>query len=344
MTKIKEVLQTTRITHHSRYDTVILTLSTVFLMTFENILTQSPVFQAVLRSAHLIAQTEASVLITGESGTGKELVAHAIHQASPRHNQTFTTVNCAALPETLAESLLFGHRKGAFTGADTAQQGLLASANNGTVFLDEIGELPLTLQAKLLRFLESGEILPIGDNHSKHVNVRVLAATHRDLYQMSQSGNFREDLFYRLNVVPVELPPLRERKEDIELLANHFLQHFAKQHRLTPAVLDKSAKHTLQRYTWTGNVRELKNTCERLSILLAGQTLHKQNLPSHIQITSPQTSVSPFRLPAEGIQLQELERDLMSQALERTQQNKSHAARLLGISRDALNYRLKKHR
>lgn len=311
-------------------------------MEFDAILTRSPLMEAVLRSAHLIAQTEASVLITGESGTGKELVAHAMHTASSRHKRPLITINCAALPEALAESLLFGHRKGAFTGADTQQTGLLSAADGGTVFLDEIGELPLALQAKLLRFLESGEILPIGDTQVKRLNVRVLAATHRDLCAMAQCGEFRLDLFYRLNIVPVELPTLRERKEDIDLLLKYFLQYFAQQHNLPLATLDHAARTQLQRYAWIGNVRELRNLCERLSILLAGQKISITNLPSTITYPTLNSSTA-FNLPEQGINLETLERDLLQQALIRSQNNKSHAARLLGLSRDAFNYRLKKY-
>jgi transcriptional regulator with PAS, ATPase and Fis domain len=313
-------------------------------MRFDDILTRSPLMEAVLRSAHLIAQTDASVLITGESGTGKELVAQAMHTASPRSKRPFITVNCAALPETLAESLLFGHRKGAFTGADSAQTGLVGAADGGTLFLDEIGELPLNLQAKLLRFLESGEVLPLGESQPKRLNVRVFAATHRDLYALSQAGQFRQDLFYRLNIVPVELPPLRERKEDISVLTSHFLHHFAAQHKLPATTLGKDARTHLLHYTWAGNVRELRNLCERLSILLAGRDIGLNNLPLEIrQPASRISAASPFSLPESGVNLDELERDLLNQALERTQNNKSHAARLLGISRDALNYRLKKY-
>lgn len=311
-------------------------------MQFDDILTRSPLMEAVLRSAHLIAQTDASVLITGESGTGKELVARAMHATSPRHQQAFITVNCAALPETLAESLLFGHRKGAFTGAESHHTGLISAAEGGTLFLDEIGELPLNLQAKLLRFLESGEILPLGENQPKRLNVRVFAATHRDLYAMAQTGAFRQDLFYRLNIIPIELPPLRERKEDIEPLSKHFLSQFAAQHKLPLATLAKEARQHLQRHIWQGNVRELRNLCERLSILLAGRDIGLTNLPLDMRTPAPQTSHAPFNLPATGINLEDLERDLLNQALERTQNNKTHAARLLGISRDALNYRLKK--
>jgi transcriptional regulator with PAS, ATPase and Fis domain len=299
--------------------------------------------EAVLRSAHLIAQTDASVLITGESGTGKELVAQAMHATSPRRNKPFITVNCAALPETLAESLLFGHRKGAFTGADSHHAGLIGAAEGGTLFLDEIGELPLNLQAKLLRFLESGEVLPLGESRPQHMNVRVFAATHRDLYAMSQAGEFRTDLFYRLNIIPVELPPLRERREDIALLVKHFLNQFAAQHKLPATRIDKEATTCLSRHAWAGNVRELRNLCERLSILLAGREIGLNNLPADVrQLPAQRSAGTAFSLPEAGVNLEELERDLLSQALERTQNNKTHAAKLLGISRDALNYRLKK--
>lgn len=311
-------------------------------MYFDAILTRSATMQAILCSARLVASTDVNVLITGESGTGKELVAKAIHHSSPRKQRPFITVNCAALPETLAESLLFGHRKGSFTGADQAQTGLIAAAEGGTLFLDEIGELALNLQAKLLRFLESGEILPLGEVHPRKINVRVLAATHRNLEQASQTGQFRPDLYYRLNVLPIELLALRERPEDIELLSQHFLTSFAKQHQLAKASLTRDALKTLQQYAWPGNVRELKNTCERLSILLAGQVITKANLPQQIQGIKT-ASLSNFTLPAGGLNLDALERDLLQQALEKSQQNKTQAARLLGISRDALNYRLKKY-
>lgn len=311
-------------------------------MYFDAILTRSATMQAILCSARLVASTHVNVLITGESGTGKELVAQAIHQSSLRKQQAFITINCAALPETLAESLLFGHRKGSFTGADQAQLGLIAAAEGGTLFLDEIAELPLNLQAKLLRFLESGEILPLGEVRARKVDVRVLAATHRNLEQESREGKFRSDLFYRLNVMPIELLPLRERPEDIELLSQHFLNDFAQQHRLAKTSLARDALKTLQRYPWPGNVRELKNTCERLSILLAGQVVNSANLPAQFQTSKP-SSLSSFVLPAEGVNLEALERDLLQQALDKAQHNKTQAARLLGISRDALNYRLKKY-
>lgn len=311
-------------------------------MYFDAILTRSATMQATLCAARLVSSTQVTVLITGESGTGKELVAQAIHYSSSHKTQPFITVNCAALPETLAESLLFGHRKGSFTGAEQAQIGLIAAAEGGTLFLDEIGELPLTLQAKLLRFLESGEILPLGEVRARKVAVRVIAATHRNLEQASREGKFRGDLFYRLNVMPIELLPLRERPEDVEVLSQHFLRHFAELHRLAKTSLARDALKTLQRYPWPGNVRELKNTCERLSILLAGQVVNSANLPAQFQANTP-SKLSSFVLPAEGVNLEALERDLLQQALDKAKHNKTQAARLLGISRDALNYRLKKY-
>lgn len=300
----------------------------------------------MLRSAIQVAQTDACILILGESGTGKERLAHTIHVASPRQQQPFTTVNCAALPSTLAESLLFGHLKGAFTGATDNHPGLIASADGGTLFLDEIGELPLMLQPKLLRFLESGEILPIGKSHPARVNVRVLAATHCDLSGMVTAGSFRQDLFYRLNVIPLTLPPLRQRKEDISTLVQHFLAHFALQHRQPVSVLGQEAMTLLNSYHWPGNVRELRNLCEQLSILKAGHTVTPDDLLSALRRNAPiepETVSTRFKLPENGINLEEMERHLLIQALERTRNNKTHAARLLGISRDALNYRLKKH-
>lgn len=298
----------------------------------------------LLRSAMQVAQTDACILILGESGTGKELVAQAIHQASPRRHKPFVAVNCSTLPANLAESLLFGHVKGAFTGASEYHSGLALSADGGTLFLDEIGELPLILQPKLLRFLESGEILPIGKTYPLRVNVRVLAATHCDLQGMVAAGTFRRDLFFRLNIIPLELPPLRQRKEDIDLLAKSFLKHFAVQHRRHPCLLDSAARTLLLNYRWPGNVRELRNLCEQLSILNAGKTITPQDLPLVFRqpATEQTTADSLFALPDEGINLEDMERTLLLQALERTRNNKTQAARLLGISRDTLNYRLKK--
>lgn len=302
--------------------------------------------EEVLQSAMQVARTDACILILGESGTGKERLARAIHQFSQRNKGAFITVNCAALPTSLAESLLFGHVKGAFTGASEHNPGLIMAAEGGTLFLDEIGELPLMLQPKLLRFLEQGEILPVGKTRPARVNVRILTATHCDLQQMVVAGTFRQDLFHRINVIPLKLPPLRQRKEDIERLANHFLRHFSEKHRQPVSVLGDEAKALLREYAWPGNARELRNLCEQLSILRAGQVVTPDNLLHAIRQPLPGNAAgeeNPFRLPDEGINLEEMERHFLIQALERTFNNKSQAARLLGITRDALNYRLKKH-
>lgn len=313
-------------------------------MGFDAIKTCSPQMESILRSAQLISRTEVTVLVVGESGTGKELIARAIHQNSPRGNHPFIAVNCASLPENLAESLLFGHRKGAFTGADGCRAGLIEAAEKGTLFLDEIGELPLVLQAKFLRFLESGEVLPLGEHLARKVPARVLAATHRDLYAMVKQGQFRQDLYYRLSIVPIEIPPLRERKEDIDYLLDYFFKHFSSQHQLAEARLTANARKQLKGYGWPGNVRELRNLCERLTILSADHEVDAHKLPLETQGNDKAgTPLQAFCLPPEGIRLDELERHFLYQALERTRHNKSQAARLLGISRDALNYRLKKY-
>ncbi|HPE62402.1 MAG TPA: sigma-54 dependent transcriptional regulator [Thiolinea sp.] len=317
-------------------------------MAFDHILTRSSAMPPVLQAASHIAATDVSVLITGESGTGKEIMARAIHDASPRNKAAFVTINCAALPDNLAESLLFGHRKGSFTGADQQHVGLIAAADQGTLFLDEIGELSPALQAKLLRFLESGEILPLGEVRTRRVNVRVLAATHCDLYRMTCHGSFRTDLYYRLNVVPLQLPTLRERPEDIALLTEHFLGYFASHHRLAEARPDPETLRRMAAHPWPGNIRELRNTCERLSILMAGCIVKPQHLDQYLPDTRQQDAATrpatdAFQLPSQGVNLEALEKDLLTQALQLAARNKTQAAGLLGISRDALNYRLKKH-
>ncbi|WP_421621366.1 sigma-54 interaction domain-containing protein [Alkalilimnicola ehrlichii] len=308
------------------------------------LLGHSPELQSVLRAARLVASTEVTTLILGESGTGKELLARTVHAESPRANGPFVAVNCAALPEALAESELFGHRRGAFTGAVDPHDGRIAAAANGTLFLDEVGELPAAVQAKLLRFLESGECQPLGATRPQSVNTRVVAATHRDLYQDVEAGRFRADLYYRLQVIPLELPALRERPADIPVLLDHFLQALARHHDLPAPRLQPDALRCLQRYPWPGNVRELRNTCERLVVLHAGRTLTAGALPPEIQqAAAAAPRANGFRLPAGGIQMDELEADLIRQALERTGGNRSQAARLLGLTRDTLLYRMKKY-
>jgi DNA-binding NtrC family response regulator len=248
------------------------------------------------------------------------------------------------LPEGLVESELFGHRKGAFTGAFSNKEGLFQAADGGTLFLDEINSLPMSVQSKLLRFLESGECLAVGDTKPQHVNVRVIAATNADLNIEIMQGNFRQDLYFRLSVIPLELPSLQERAEDIEALSKHFLQSFADGHQLPSCSFSKQALKVLRAYNWPGNIRELRNLCERLSILLAGKTIEPENLPREfIQKAEQQQTEKGILLPQQGLQLDNLEADLIYQALARTQGNRSQSARLLGISRDALLYRIQKH-
>ena len=318
---------------------------------FAQLVTQSPLLETVIRSAQIVARTDVSVMLTGETGSGKDLMAQAIHKASSRAQGAFVAINCASLPETLVESELFGHKRGAFTGATEDRPGHIRNAHGGTLFLDEIGELPLAIQAKLLRFLESGEITPLGESRVVKVDVRVIAATHQDLSQLVRASRFREDLLYRLQVVPLEMPSLRERSGDIDMLLNHFLLHFSGEHQLPHPKLTQEARSALRRHKWPGNVRELRNLSERLVVLFHGRTVELGNLPPEIS-QNPQRHLGSlghahnngrsFNLPEEGIDLEWLESDIIRQALDRTHGNKSRAARLLGITRDTLLYRLKK--
>ncbi len=310
---------------------------------FEAMIGQAPNFEAMLRSAKMVASTDVTVLITGETGTGKELLAKALQSRSPRIQKPFITLNCAALPESLVESELFGHRRGAFTGAVSNQTGRLQAADGGTLFMDEVDSLPLPVQAKLLRFLETGEIQPVGDTQPMNVDVRVIAATNTNLEERIAQGEFRKDLYYRLNVVPLEIPPLRERMGDIHLLLHHFMRVFAVEHKLPPSTFSKAALARLQDHSWPGNVRELRNVCERLSILLAGRTIEENNLPHEILFPGASAQKGQFVLPDSGIELDKVELDLIRQALARTKGNRTRAARLLGISRDTLLYRMQKY-
>ncbi|MDJ0807531.1 MAG: sigma-54 dependent transcriptional regulator [Gammaproteobacteria bacterium] len=306
---------------------------------------QAPEFLSVLRAMKIVSATDATVLVTGESGTGKELLAKALHHFSRRENRPFVTVNCAALPEHLAESELFGHRKGAYTGAVHDEHGRVQAANGGTLFLDEIGELPLAVQAKLLRFLETGECQQLGQPLTRRVDVRVIAATNRDLGKAVEEGTFRRDLYYRLYVVPLELPPLRERRGDVELMLNGLTRELANEYELEPPHYSKDALKQLNRYQWPGNVRELKNLCERMLILFSGRQVELQNLPLEIRQArvEAKTVAGGFLLPEMGISLDDLEADLIRQALSKALGNRSKAARLLGLSRDTLLYRIKKY-
>lgn len=308
-----------------------------------SMLGQSAEFESIKRTAKIMAGTDVTVLIQGESGTGKELMAKFIHAQSKRQSSPIVTINCAALPEALAESELFGHIKGAFTGATSDQQGRIQSADNGTLFLDEVGELPLNIQAKLLRFIESGECQTIGQTKVDKVNVRIIAATNRDLFKEVENGNFREDLFYRLNVVPLQLPNLRDRQSDITLLINHLSAKLAAKHCLDVPRYDVKTIELCQRYSWPGNIRELKNFCERMVILLSGKTITVDNLPLEMKAEQKTKISNPFTLPEGGVVLEQLEAQLIDQAMEKSHGNQSKAARLLGLTRSALLYRMKKH-
>ncbi len=299
-----------------------------------------------INTASVIAATDVTTLIYGESGTGKELFAKGIHQAGARANRPLVSVNCASLPHALAESLLFGHRKGAFTGALTQHDGYVAVARGGTLFLDEIGELPTPTQAKLLRFLESGEYMPLGVIHPLRSNVRIIAATNRDLRQEVRNGNFREDLYYRLSVVPLDLPPLRNRQGDIQPLLNHFAALYAREYHEAPLCFDTLAARALKQYDWPGNVRELRNLVQRLTILMPGRSVTATNLPCEFtqqQRHHARDNLDRFVLPEKGVNLEDLEKSLINQALIMTLGNQSKAARLIGLTRDAFVYRLKKY-
>ncbi len=310
---------------------------------FKSIIGQSPALDSLIRSARMVAATDVTVLLKGETGTGKEVFANAIQKESTRANKVFITLNCAALPESLIESELFGHKKGSFTGATASTQGLFQAADGGTLFLDEINSLPISIQAKLLRFLESGECLAVGDIKPYNVDVRIIAATNSDLNKQVATGEFRRDLYYRLNVVPLELPSLAQRTEDIEHLIKHFLVMMAETYLIDAPTFSKQALKVLKDYAWPGNIRELRNLCERLSILLAGRIIEPENLPREFVSHSSTPKASAFTLPEKGIQLDSLEADLIHQALGRTKGNRSKSARLLGLSRDTLLYRMQKH-
>jgi DNA-binding NtrC family response regulator len=311
----------------------------------ELLIGNSPEFQAVIRSAQVVSATDVNLLLLGETGTGKERMAQAIHRESARREADFVVVNCASLPEPLAESLLFGHRKGAFTGATDDYQGYIAGADGGTLFLDEVGEMLPPVQAKLLRFVESGECLPVGQTRAQQVDVRIVAATNRDLMAQVKAGRFRADLYYRLHVVPLELPPLRQRGADLDLLLQQITRELAQRHGLEAPRYNSAALRILRSHPWPGNVRELRNFAERMLVLLKGRTITPENLPREIRCgeLSDDVSAGNFELPAGGLRLDHLEADMIRQALLRTSGNRSRAARLLGLTRDTLLYRIKKY-
>ena len=303
----------------------------------------SPELMEVLRSAELVAVTDVAVMITGETGTGKDLLAKHIHTGSRRQDKPFITVNCAALPESLAESLLFGHLQGAFTGATSPREGFIAEADGGTLLLDEIGEMPATNQSKLLRFLERGEYQPLCMVDARHADVRIIAATNSNLLDDVEAGTFRRDLYFRLNVVPLEVPPLRNRTGDLTTLLHALNDNLANEHNLQPPTYTSAAIAAMEKYDWPGNIRELRNFIERMLILFNGGVVDVSNLPQEIKSQSNSSIASLFNLPTGGINLESLEIALMNQALESSNGNKSRAARLLGLTRDTFLYRLKKY-
>lgn len=302
---------------------------------FRKILGDSIAMRDLLGLVGKVAQTESTVLVTGETGAGKELIGRAIHDASRRRDRVFSAVNSAAFPETLLESELFGHRRGSFTGANANAKGLFENADKGTVFLDEVAEMPLSMQAKLLRFLQTGEIRPIGGDTTRYVDVRLVAATNKDLVEEVAKGNFREDLYYRLAVIPLHVPPLRDRKDDISLLARHFLARFAERSGRPPEYLDPSAIEVLQGHDWPGNVRELENVIERAVALSRDGRIDASDLPRFRRsLPGPRTDAPVESLPV-------LERRHIIETLDRVGWNRKQAAELLQISTTTLWRRLK---
>jgi DNA-binding NtrC family response regulator len=309
---------------------------------FAEIIGTSESLQTVFRLIEKVSATNVSILISGESGTGKELVARAIHHHSPRANQPFIAVNCGALPETLLESELFGHTKGAFTDAKADKKGLFRSAEGGTLFLDEIGEIPLALQVKLLRALQEHEVTPVGASVPVKFDARIIAATNRNLETEVAEGRFRDDLFYRLNVIEIYLPPLRERREDIPLLAKHFAQKVARQHNAPEKTISREAMAALAAYNWQGNIRELQNAVERAFILSSEDTIETENLPPKIVAASG----SSFETrDSEGFRptLEEVERRYIMEILKSVDDDKTEAANILGIDLSTLYRKLKRY-
>jgi DNA-binding NtrC family response regulator len=351
---ISKALETTRLRREVRRHRNEL----VRLYGIANIVGRSKATEQILIKIRKVADSAAStVLIQGESGTGKDVVAKAIHYASHRADKPFMNITCTALTESLLESELFGHERGAFTDAKTLKKGLLEVANGGTVFLDEIGDMGAQLQSKMLRFLEEKSFKRVGGSVDIRVDVRVIAATNRDLEKLARSGAFREDLFYRLNVVPIDLPPLRDRKEDIPDLVDHFLEQFNREFKKKTKGVTEEAMACLTRHDWPGNVRELRNVIERVMILedraevdlsdLPEDIVHRADLAGDEEVAAyPEgakagSAAGLIRLPEAGVSLRDVQFELVRQALERTGGNQTKAAQLLRISRDALRYKMK---
>ena len=305
---------------------------------FDNIIGRSAPMQEIFAAVERVAPTRATVLLTGESGVGKDLIARAIHFHSPRRDRPMVKINCSAIPENLMESELFGYEKGAFTGAQTSKPGKFEQADTGTVFLDEIGDVPAAIQVKLLRILQEREFERLGSNVTRHIDVRLVAATNQDLRAALEQGTFREDLYYRLNVVPLNIPSLRDRKEDIPFLANHFIRKLAPDVGCQVESISDAAMEKLMAYHWPGNVRELENVIERSLVMCGGTQLEASDIRLEAAPRSRAQSDTPF-VP-DGMSLDQFEQEIIREALRRANGNKSQAARLLGLTRNALRYRL----
>jgi len=309
---------------------------------FENVIGESPAMKAAMEMVGRVSRSNATVLITGESGTGKELIAKGIHFSGRRKGGPFIPINCAAIPETLIEAELFGYKRGSFTGATGDTKGKFESADGGSMFLDEVSQLPLHLQPKLLRVLQEQEIVRIGESTERKIDVRIIAATNQDLEKMVEDGTFREDLYFRLAVVPINLPPLRTRRDDIPLLANHFFRQSKGKHGMNDLKLSREVLEVLGVYPFPGNVRELENLIERMVVLSDGAEITLADVPGNV--TAPTQSIGNvrFELPAENISLDEVEREIIRYALAMHNGNQSQTARYLGITRSALIYRMQK--
>ena len=308
---------------------------------FPGILGQTPAMQRVFDTLNQVADTDATVLVLGESGTGKELVAQALHRSGPRRNRPFVALNCASLAEGVLESELFGHERGAFTGAVARRKGRFESADGGTLFLDEVGDMPLSTQAKLLRALESGEIVRVGSNEPFRVDVRVIAATNKDLEAAARDGRFREDLYFRLRVVTIDLPPLRERLAELPALASHFLALAAERHGKPGRAISREALDLLVAYRWPGNVRELKNVIEAMVLMSRGPVLGPETVPAYARASGDRSD--PLK-SLSGVALCEVERRLVENTLRDVGGNRDRAARLLGISTRTLYRKIKEYR
>lgn len=309
----------------------------------ENVIGSSERMHRVLDLVERVAHSDVTVLITGESGTGKELIARGIHFSGSRAERPFVALNCAAIPETLIESELFGHKRGSFTGAIADSKGKFEEASGGTLFLDEVSAMPPGLQPKLLRVLQEQEIVRLGESMPRKVDVRIITATNRDLQTMITDGAFREDLYFRLAVVPIGLPPLRERREDIPLLAEHFLKRACERHKLGELRMEREVFAALSAYSWPGNVRELENTVERMAVLTTGKTITVEDLPENVRQPPNYVANVLLELPPDGLSIEQVEREIIHQALAMHGGNQTRAARYLDITRSALIYRMQKY-